>query len=203
MKKFVILLILAWIGQSCCTTQYLVPLQNLDAIAGLGVSSNLGSKSWSPKMGGQIGVEAPLFRFTQSSSVVTGLGASFQGAAWEEEMYSGKVNTSYLNIPFLYTYESPGGFYGQAGLQPGFLLSAKDKYDEGSYDYKDNMNKFDLGFPLAAGFIINDKVRVGARANIGLINNSNYPGGNKDHNFTFNAVFNYRFNLPGKNSNNQ
>ena len=202
MKKFIVLLLVVWLAQSCCTTQYYVPLERIDAIAGFGMATVMGSESWSPKMGGQIGVEAPLFRFTDNSSFITGIGASFQGASWGEEMYSGKVNTSYLNIPLLYTYESASGFYGQAGLQPGFLLSAKDKYDGESYDYKDYMKKFDIGLPIAGGYIINDRVRVGARLNFGLLNNSDYEGGEKDHNFTLNAVVNYTFNFPNKNKNN-
>jgi len=34
-------------------------------------------------------------------------------------------------------YQFPNGFYGEAGIQPGFLLSAKDNYDGDYASYKD------------------------------------------------------------------
>jgi hypothetical protein len=200
MKKLIILVLSAWIFQSCVSTKHFHSPKSLDAVGGIGMTHVLGSKSWLPKMGGQIGVQAPLLIFDQKSSIKTGVEASFQGASWKEEMVSGKVNTTYLNIPVLYTFEGNNGFYGEAGLQPGFLLSAKDKYENESYDYKDFMNKFDLGIPIGGGYIVNDRLQVGARATFGLLNNSNSEYDDKNNNLLITGIVRYRFNLSNKNS---
>jgi len=83
--------------------------------------------------------------------------------------FSGKVSLSYIYVPILYNYVSNNGIYFEGGVQPGILVSAKDKYDDGdSYDYKDYIKTFDLGIPVGAGYWVNDRLSVGARAVIGL-----------------------------------
>lgn len=199
MKKLIILLLSALIFQSCAR-KYLTAFKRLDAIGGAGMTNITGSKSWSPKMGGQIGINTPLFTFNQNSSVKTGIEASFQGASWKEEMASGKVSTTYLNIPVVYTFEGNNRFYGEVGLQPGFLLTAKDKYANESYDYKDFMNKFDLGIPIGGGYSLNERLQLGVRATFGLLNNSNSEYDEKNNNMLITGVVRYKFNLHDKNS---
>jgi hypothetical protein len=106
----------------------------------------------------------------------------------------GKVSLNYLNIPVLFNYHTNSGFYGEAGLQPGFLLRARDKIDGGeSFDTKEYVNCFDLALPLGAGYHINDQISVGARATIGLTNLSNWGTGDKDHNYMVMGVVRYNF----------
>ncbi len=108
MKKILVLLLCVWIIQSCATTQKQTDSEktmkkSIDAVAGVGIADVTGGKSWQPKMGGQFGVEKSLFKLNGRTSVHGGIGISSQGAAYEEEMFSGKVNMTYVNVPLLYT----------------------------------------------------------------------------------------------------
>ena len=95
-------------------------------------------------------------------------------------------------MPILYNYKTPGGFYAEAGLQPGYLLRAQDKYEGGEgWDYKDYMKKFELGLPVGVGYQVNKKLGLGARAIWGLTNNSDSGSGDKDHNYLIVGYINY------------
>ena len=198
MKRILILTLCAWILQSCASFHSIK--KEAHVLAAMGAADVHGGKSWSPRLGGQVDVESKIHQFKKNSSVGAGLGVSFQGAAYEEEIYSGKVNMTYLIIPLLYTYEINGGFYGEAGLQPGILLSAKDKFDGGSANYRDYIKPFDLGLPIGAGYNINENLSVGARATFGLLNIDNSGSDVKDNNFMLTGVVRYRINLPNKNA---
>jgi hypothetical protein len=83
-------------------------------------------------------------------------------------------------------YDFGNGFFAEAGLQPGFLLSAKDKFENVSYDYKDYVKTFDLGIPLGVGYEFPNNFGVGFRVTPGLtsINKGDYAS-YKDRNFVF------------------
>jgi hypothetical protein len=60
-----------------------------------------------------------------------------QGAKWEDNtdgFIEGRTNLLYLNIPFVMRYRFKNGIFAEAGIQPGLLLLAKDKYNGNSYD---------------------------------------------------------------------
>ena len=54
-------------------------------------------------------------------------------------------------LPLVIRYQTKSGFYGEAGVQPGLLLSAKDKYSGITDNYKDHVKKFDFGIPCWSG----------------------------------------------------
>ncbi len=133
---------------------------------------------------------------------------SQQGGKYEEEGYvepgqepvyggySGKVKLSYLNTPIVGRYQSKGGFYGELGVQPGFLLSAKDKVDGNTTDLKDYVNKFDFGVVAGGGYEFKNKLGVGLRVVPGLSNINKTQDGYaevKDHNFVASLRATYRF----------
>ncbi len=165
--------------------------QNISFFGGVGGSWVFGGESWGNRIGVLLGADASVYELNENSIITAGLAFSMQGASYDEGDYSGSVNTSYLSVPILFNYVSEGGFYGEAGLQPGFLLTAKDKYDGMSYDYKDSMQKFELGIPVGAGYRINENIRIGARAIIGLINIDNDSSESSDHNFMLLAIIRY------------
>lgn len=133
----------------------------------------------------------------ENSSINAGLGISFQGAAYEEYEYSGAVKLTYFNVPFLYKYESDGGFYGEIGLQPGLLISAKDKVDgEDSYDYKDFVKNFELGIPVGVGYQLNEQIEIGVRATIGVTNLDDSDWDMSYHNFLVVGLVRYLINWP-------
>lgn len=182
--------------------------QHLVVIAAIGktwIGGRNAGNSWRDPVGGQVGIETRFIEFNENMSLNGGINFSIQGAAYEEHgtydeyMYDsydlkGKVSLNYLNLPVLFNYQTNSGFYGEAGLQPGFLLRARDKIDGGeSFDTKDYVNCFDLALPLGAGYHINDQISVGARATIGLTNLSNWGTGDKDHNYMVMGVVRYNF----------
>lgn len=106
---------------------------------------------------------------------------SMQGAKYTDPGVSGKVQTTYVNLPIVIQNKMSSGFFGEAGLQPGFLVSAKDKYNGRTDDYKDYVNTFDLSVPLGLGFHFSKIVAINLRYMFGL-SNINKTGTDKDHN---------------------
>jgi len=202
MKKKIYLLILIVVSmimtQSCCNT-----LLRTVSVAGGVQGSSIGpeSTSYKPAIGAQAGAVIPVFCFCDLWSLRAGLNGSLQGANYEDDygngLLEGKVSLLYLNLPLVLRYQFANGFYCEAGLQPALLLSAKDKYNGMSVDFKDYINNFDLGIPLEAGYEFKNNLGVGGRVTPGItnINSSDYESSNKDRNFVvaFKATYNFKF----------
>lgn len=207
MKKSVFIALFALILQPCFSQgKGNSFLNDLGVFVGPGFSTIMGGESWKGSFGFIVGVDSKLIPLSDNSSVTAGLGVSMQGAAYEESgadmgpgygdyQLSGNVSLTYLFIPILYHHVFNGGVYAEAGLQPGFLLAAKDKYDSESYDYKDYVKKFDLGIPVGVGYQLNKKLSIGARATFGITNLDDSGSDTADHNFMLVAVLRYAFKL--------
>ncbi len=112
-------------------------------------------------------------------AVTAGALVSMQGAGTKDNDYYRDASTTltYLNIPVLANYYIIPGLAVKAGIQPGFMLSAKAKGEEhtsaGWIDYDrsgtDGFKKFDLSIPLGLSYEISDFV-IDARYNLGLTN---------------------------------
>ena len=69
--------------------------------------------------------------------------------------YTGTIKLSYLNIPLMAKYYVAEGFSLEAGPQIGFLLSAKDDYNDWRYgedDIKEDVKGTDFGVNLGVGY---------------------------------------------------
>lgn len=116
--------------------------------------------------------------------VSAGLLVSMQGSNYEDTKYTKdqSVTLTYLNIPILANYYIIPGLAIKAGIQPGFLLSLKNKWsdEEGGrwVDYdssdKDGTKSFDFSIPLGLSYEISDFV-IDARYNLGLSNINDGP----------------------------
>jgi len=185
--------------QSCAFTPFTTMKVNL-----AGVNSRIvgDSHSWVGAFGVQAGVDAQI-PYSSNLPITSwaGLSLSMQGAGWEEDWGEGLVKGTtrlwYLNVPLVTRYDFGSGFYGEAGLQPGFLLSAKDNYSGSSYDYRDYIKTFDLGIPLGIGYEFPNNFGVGFRVTPGItnINKGEYQD-YKDRNLTLAIRGTYTF--PGK-----
>jgi len=200
MKKIIILSLFVAVMESCVIMydkEDHYKLHPLYLLPGIGASSIRGSDSWVDPVGIQLGVETNICKINKSSQIRSGLGFSYQGAGYREPMVSGRVRLSYLNLPFIYSYEGKNKIYGEIGLQPGLLLSAKDKYNGTSYDFKDQVNSFELGLPVGVGYRINDRINLGIRGTYGLtkINKSGDVG---DHNYMVVGLLRYAIDWPKK-----
>lgn len=175
----------ALIFQGCCTTHFLT------VKATGGGSTILGSSSWKPKVAFSAGADLCLMELSDVLSLSGGIEGSSQGAAWDDYGYSGHTDLFYINAPFLLKYQTQKGFFGEVGLQPGILLSAKDKYDGGSYDYLDYMNKLDIGIPLVLGYVFKNNLGVGVKVAPGLLNIVKEDE-SSDRNLLFGITVSYR-----------
>ena len=107
---------------------------------------------------------------------------STQGSKIEDsgEDYSveDKLNLSYINLPIMAKFYVAPKFSLEAGPQIGFLVSAKEKYEETYFgetissdeDVKDDFKSIDFGLNLGAGFDFTENFSAGVRYNIGLSN---------------------------------
>lgn len=133
------------------------------------------SDSWGGAFGLQGGVAAEIpCKKELPVSMWAEVNVSMQGAGWEDDwgegLTDGLTRLWYLNIPLTARYPFGNGFYGEAGIQPGFLLSAKDKYDGGSYDYKEYLRTFDLSIPLGLGYKFENNFGLNLRVIPGVTN---------------------------------
>jgi len=147
------------------------------------------SDSWKGAFGAQGGVAAHIpFNCNLPLAMWAEANVSMQGAGWEgdygEGLENGVTRLWYLNFPLTARYQFGQGFYGEAGLQPGFLLSARDNYDGGSEDWKEYFKTFDLGIPLGVGYDFENNFGLNFRVIPGILNiNEEEYYDYKDRNF--------------------
>ena len=171
------LLLLAIAGSICLLHSCaFTPCTTMSANLGLVNSHIVGeSDSWGPAFGAQAGLAAELpFNCDFPLTAWAGTNLTMQGASWEEDwgegLIKGTTRTWNLNIPLTARYPFGNGFYAEAGLQPGFMLSAKDRYDGDAYDVKDWFKTFDLGIPLGVGYDFENNFGLNLRVVPGVTN---------------------------------
>lgn len=154
-------------------------------------------------LGGYLGINAHIIDINDDLSVVAGLGLSMEGSGYTSNEYipggeysetENSVRLNYLRAPLTLRYGQGEGFYAQAGVQPGLLLSAKDNYDGGTANLKDDYNGFDMGMTLGAGYQFNSHFGIGVNYASGLTNINKEGSGNSmmnDKNQTFSIGLQY------------
>ena len=129
------------------------------------------------------------YLFNENMGVTAGLLYSMQGSAIKD--VDEKYKMDYLNIPVLFNYYIVPGLAVKAGVQPGFLMSAK--FDD--TDIKDYMKKFDLSIPMGLSYEISDFV-IDARYNLGVSNilkdNNGWVWDGKGHNSVIMLTVGYK-----------
>lgn len=119
------------------------------------------------------------YMFAEKFGATAGLLVSMQGSNYKDDSYmKDQSNTlTYLNVPVLANYYIIPGLAVKAGVQLGFLLSAKHKgselYDGVWHDFDesgtDGIKKMDFSIPLGLSYEISDFV-IDARYNLGVAN---------------------------------
>lgn len=125
---------------------------------GVNLATVTGDGDQKMKVDFAIGAEAA-YQLTDKFAVSGGLLYSGQGAKDGDD----NMNLGYLNVPILANYYVMDGLAIKAGIQPGFLLSAK----MGSHDIKSNCESLDFSIPVGVSYEIS-KIVVDARYNFGL-----------------------------------
>ncbi|MBL7740609.1 MAG: PorT family protein [Chitinophagaceae bacterium] len=95
---------------------------------------------------------------------------SIEGAKYDGSPDDASFNLSYINIPVLFQYNNPSGFYAETGPQIGLLMSAKLKVGDESEDYKEFFKGSNFSWAFGAGFKTKSGFGFGARYNFGLGN---------------------------------
>ena len=138
---------------------------------GINISTVTNSDS-KAKVGLAAGVEAE-YGVAENFGVTLGLLYSMQGD--KPKVGSGSEKLDYINIPIMAQYYVIPGLAIKAGIQPGFLVRAKQKYDyenggiaiHTDGDIKDGCKKFDFSIPVGISYEYKSFV-LDARYNIGL-----------------------------------
>ena len=138
---------------------------------GINISTVTNSDS-KAKVGLAAGVEAE-YGVAENFGVTLGLLYSMQGD--KPKVGSGSEKLDYINIPIMAQYYVIPGLAIKAGIQPGFLVRAKQKYDyenggiavHTDTDIKDDCKKFDFSIPVGISYEYKSFV-LDARYNIGL-----------------------------------
>lgn len=139
------------------------------------------------------------YRASNLIGISGGLFYSMQGASFNNpgiEINGGKFDAkyNYLNVPVLVNFHVTKGLVLKTGLQPGFLLSAK----EGNLDVKNNLNKIDLSIPFGIGYEFNNGLMIDTRYNCGmtkLYKNDFRDDDKSSCNSVFQVTVGYKFSL--------
>lgn len=113
------------------------------------------------------------YNVSDAFAVTAGALYSMQGAKAKDSEVMKDISTTmtYINVPVLANYYIIPGLAVKAGIQPGFLVSAKMKYTAGGHDYDysgtDGYKKVDISIPLGVSYEFSDFV-IDARYNLGL-----------------------------------
>ncbi len=200
MKKLNLFLLLsalfALVAQPCFSKH---PVFVSAGIQGSWIKGDASSWSNTPLIHAQFGAGTTILDLSDQISLRGEALLSMQGAKWSytgEMAESGHTNIAYLNIPFVLRYLDKARFYGELGLQPGFLLGAKDHYPGGSENYTKYINGFDLGIPVGVGYEFKNNFGVGLRYIYGItnINKNSTDENEKNHNVVLALRVTYTFN---------
>jgi hypothetical protein len=147
-------------------------------------------------LGGNIGVDIPLLCLSDNFRLHGGLGFSMQGSKYKSYNYEpggggsssndNSLRLNYLVVPITARLTGKNGLQAEAGVQPGVLLSAKDKHNGNSTDAKEHYNGFDFGLVAGIGYKPpKSNWGFGLRFVPGLTNiNKETTYNVKDHNWT-------------------
>ena len=160
---------------------------------GLGIYSGDKEPGVSNKMraGFLIGAEAEYY-VNEWLGVAAGLNYAMQGCKQEAGGQTKTTKLDYLNIPITADFYVIPGLALKAGVQFGFLLSAKAE----SENIKSYCNKMNFSIPVGASYEYKNFV-FDARYNIGLSNVSKKQNGvqPKDHSNLLQFTVGYKFQL--------
>ena len=126
----------------------------------------------------------PELLFSQMGDKSTSTTTSTVGGSTIERKTTGSTNLDYLTVPVMFQYKATPAFYLEAGPEFGLLLSGKSKGDttiktttgsstitssaSGTTDVKDNLNDFNFGIGLGAGYYFTPNIGVTARYTAGI-----------------------------------
>jgi hypothetical protein len=156
------------------------------------------SESYSSSAPGvSIGGKVPVAILPNQAAIIAGIKYSQEGSQYtssqyipggQEQKVENKVRLNYLRLPIMVRKYTKSGFYGEAGLQPGLLLSAKDKHDGQTDNLKGDYKTVDMGLGFGIGYEFKKFAGIHLSFNPGITNINKKGGpndGKKDRNQSF------------------
>jgi hypothetical protein len=207
MKKIFLMAVMA-VAALTANAQQEAGTFSLQPKVGLNVTTITGD-AWKAKAGFTAGVEG-MYQATEKFGVSAAVMYSMQGAKVKQDFVKDmataygygaavgainedmKINYGYINIPILANYYVVKGLAVKAGIQPGFMVSAKEKYGDTSVNVKDGCKTFDFTIPVGVSYEIANVV-FDARYNFGLTKTVKDVDKMKNGVFTF--TVGYKFGL--------
>lgn len=133
---------------------------------GLKAGMNVSSLSNFDESKSKIGLNAGIFMnapLAESFSIQPELLYNSKGAKADIDNFDVTFNLDYLSVPVMFQYNATPQFYLEAGPEFSFLMSGKIKADGESEDIKDDLNSFDFGVGLGAGYYFTPNFGLTAR----------------------------------------
>jgi len=162
------IIVLAIISHSCGKTYYIFGAQSRSVFytyngRGGGSYNNQSSVDWKPTLGMQLGLATDIANINKYLSIKTELNTSLQGARYEDvsNRIKGSIDLLYIYVPIEIRFHHKIGIYGEAGLQPGYLISARDRVKWKSSYFNDYIKKWDFGITGGLGYEFKNNVSIG------------------------------------------
>lgn len=156
--------------------------QSFGVKGGMNVSS-LSTEEGLSDQGSKIGFNAGVFMnapLAENFSIQPELMYSQMGDKYNQTIlgttYARSRHLDYLTLPVMFQYKATPALYLEAGPEFGLLLSAKNKFTNETNNstisetgnYKDNLNNFNIGIGIGAGYYFTPNVGITARYVAGL-----------------------------------
>ncbi|MFM7721005.1 MAG: porin family protein [Sediminibacterium sp.] len=134
------------------------------------------------------------FKGSESFNIQSGLMYNGMGGKNVDDDNTVRTHLNYLSIPLLAKFKFGEDFYGYAGPQLSFLLSAKYKDEDGTEDIKNDLKGSGVFGLFGLGYSLNDKFGFYGEYNAGLSNLSKEStGGDKWRTNAFSIGINLNF----------
>ncbi|ACU07249.1 hypothetical protein FIC_00796 [Flavobacteriaceae bacterium 3519-10] len=178
--------------------------------AGMNVSS-LSTDSQLSDQGSKIGFNAGLFMnapLAENFSIQPELLYSQMGDKYDQTIagttYARSRHLDYVTLPVMFQYNATPSFYLEAGPEFGLMVNAKNKFTNEtdnntiteSGDYKDQLNTFNFGVGLGAGYYFTPQIGLTARYVAGftdIYNSDNNGSDDSVKNNVFQVGLAYKF----------
>ncbi|UOE42037.1 PorT family protein [Chryseobacterium suipulveris] len=151
----------------------------------------------------------PELIYSQYGNKATNTSTATSGGTTITRKTTGSTILDYLALPVMFQYNATPSFYLEAGPEFGLLLSGKTKGEvttttttgtstttsssSGSDDIKDNLNGFNFGVGLGAGYYFTPNIGVNARYVAGFTDIVKNNNGDAVKNNVFQVGLNYKF----------
>ncbi|MDR2235853.1 MAG: PorT family protein [Chryseobacterium sp.] len=114
--------------------------------------------------------------------------------------FSNSTKLDYIAVPVMFQYNALPNLYLEAGPEFGFMVSAKNKFKNESTgqssttdNYKDNLNTFNLGIGIGAGYYFTQNLGITARYVAGVTDILKDNSGDSVRNNVFQVGLAYKF----------